>query len=87
MTRTLMPPQRTNQGLERVCDVAARCWNLPRYRINGRTRPREDLGADSLDILDLLTELEQAFSIPLPDDAAKQMDRLDDLLVFLAPNR
>lgn len=89
MMRTLISPrsETTNKNRELVCEVAARCWDVPRCRITGTTRPREDLGADSLDILDLLTELEQEFAISLPDEAAEQMERLDDVLLFLASSQ
>lgn len=77
------PPAAENARLDTICDVAARCWNVPRRELTASTRPREDLGADSLDILQLLTELEAEFSVSIPDQAVERIGQLGDLLVYL----
>jgi len=53
----------------RVCDVVAGALGIPRQRISPRTSLLEDLGVDSLDIVELTMELEETFSVTLPDEA------------------
>lgn len=51
----------------RVCDVAARELGIPRARVTPGSRLLADLHCDSLDFVELLMELEEEFSVKLPD--------------------
>lgn len=44
-----------------------------------------DLGADSLDSVEFLMAIEEAFGIEIPDDAAEQLHNLTDVVQFLSP--
>ena len=43
-----------------------------------------DLGADSLDTVELIMELEKEFNITIPDDQAEKMITVNDLVVYIA---
>jgi acyl carrier protein len=43
----------------------------------------EDLGADSLDIVELLMALEEEFSIEIPDEDAEKMRIVGDVIDYL----
>ena len=47
------------------------------------SQPLRELGADSLDQVELIMELEEEFGLRIPDDEAAQMESLDDLLRWL----
>ena len=42
-----------------------------------------DLGADSLDTVELIMELEKEFGITIPEDAAEQISTVGDAIAFI----
>ena len=47
----------------------------------------EDLGADSLDVVELVMALEEEFDIEIPDDAAEKILTVKDILSYLDENK
>ncbi len=43
----------------------------------------QDLGADSLDTVELIMELEKAFSISIPDDASDKIGTVGDAIKYI----
>lgn len=43
----------------------------------------DDLGADSLDIVELVMTLEETFDIEIPDDDAEKMQTISDAISYL----
>jgi acyl carrier protein len=43
----------------------------------------EDLGADSLDVVELVMTLEEAFDIEVPDDAVEELRTIGDIQRFV----
>jgi len=46
----------------------------------------EDLGADSLDIVEMLMTFEEQFSISVPDEIIPEMRKVSDLVEYLEEN-
>lgn len=46
----------------------------------------EDLNADSLDIVDLIVEMEHEFDVSIPDDEAEQIRTVGDAVNYIADN-
>src|SRR6478609_6036809 len=78
----------------KVCDIASEQLAIPREWISPGDRIVEDLRCDSLDLVELFMEVEEAFGVTLPDDSpipvfkavfTRQGFRLADLaeLVYL----
>ena len=42
-----------------------------------------DLGADSLDTVELITELEKEFNISIPDDQAEKIATVGDAIAYI----
>ena len=42
-----------------------------------------DLGADSLDIVELIMKMEEAFDIVIPDKDAQGMEKVEDVINYL----
>jgi acyl carrier protein len=59
--------------LERVKDIVADNLGVDREKITPETSFVNDLGADSLDTVELVMELEEEFDINIPDDAAEKI--------------
>jgi acyl carrier protein len=45
-----------------------------------------DLGADSLDTVELIMEFEKEFNMSIPDDKAEQISTVGDAITFLEEN-
>ena len=45
-----------------------------------------DLGADSLDTVELIMELEKAFNISIPDEQAENIATVGDAIKYLSEN-
>ncbi|MCH8498161.1 MAG: acyl carrier protein [Marinobacter sp.] len=52
-------------------------------QINAESRIVEDLGADSLDLVELTMAMEEAFNITIEDDQADQLTTVADMIRFL----
>ncbi len=46
----------------------------------------DDLGADSLDTVELVMAFEEEFSVEIPDDAAKDIQTFGDAVKFIEEN-
>ena len=57
----------TDETLDRVLDLAADHFRIPRGELSGDDDFFQKLGIDSLKALELLTRLEDHFSVELPD--------------------
>ncbi len=47
---------------------------------------QEDLGADSLDVVELVMQFEEAFDIELPDEAAEKIKTVKDATDYIEKN-
>jgi len=45
-----------------------------------------DLGADSLDTVELIMEFEKKFGITIPDDAAEKISTVGDAIAYIEQN-
>ncbi|MEX0879975.1 MAG: acyl carrier protein [Thermoanaerobaculia bacterium] len=46
----------------------------------------DDLGADSLDTVELVMAFEEAFNIEIPDEAAEKIQRVKDAIEYIEKN-
>ena len=56
---------------QRVIDIVAEQLGVDKEKVTSETSFVNDLGADSLDTVELVMELEEEFDINIPDDAAE----------------
>ena len=47
----------------------------------------DDLGADSLDIVELIMAFEEEFSIEIPDEAAEKIKTVQDVVTYIDQNQ
>jgi len=47
---------------------------------------QEDLGADSLDVVELVMQFEEAFDIEIPDEAAEKIKTVKDAVDYIEKN-
>ncbi|MBE6719674.1 MAG: acyl carrier protein [Ruminococcaceae bacterium] len=46
----------------------------------------DDLGADSLDAIDIVMSVEDQYSIEVPDEVIKSMKTVEDIVAFIESN-
>lgn len=46
----------------------------------------EDLGADSLDAIDIVMSVEDEFGIEVPDEVVEKMESVNDIVTFIENN-
>ena len=61
--------------------------HLGGMEITKESRIKEDLGADSLDILQLLMTIEEDHGITIPDEELATFETVGDILDFLEKNQ
>jgi len=47
----------------------------------------DDLGADSLDIVELVMAFEEEFGVEIPDDAAEKITTVHDAIAYIDQNK
>ena len=47
----------------------------------------DDLGADSLDIVELILAFEEEFGIEIPDEAAEKIKTVQDVVTYIDQNK
>ena len=68
---------------ERVIDIVAEQLGVDKEKIKPETSFVNDLGADSLDTVELVMELEEEFDINIPDDAAEKIQTVGEAIEFI----
>jgi len=68
---------------ERVIDIVASQLGVGKEQITAETSFINDLGADSLDTVELVMELEEEFEINIPDDAAEKIQTVGQAVEFI----
>ncbi len=68
---------------ERVTDIVAEQLGVDKEKVNPETHFINDLGADSLDTVELVMELEEEFDINIPDDAAEKIETVGQAIQFI----
>lgn len=69
---------------EKVRAVIAKQLDLPEEGITLESKLIEDLKADSLDVVELIMDLEQEYGIEIPDDELPGIRTVGDIVKFIA---
>jgi acyl carrier protein len=72
---------------ERVVDIVAEQLGVDREKVTRDTSFVNDLGADSLDTVELVMELEEEFDITIPDDAAEKIQTVGQAIDYIDENQ
>ncbi len=68
---------------ERVTNIVSDQLGVEKEKISPATSFINDLGADSLDTVELVMELEEEFDIDIPDDAAEKIQTVGQAIDFI----
>jgi acyl carrier protein len=78
----------TAQEIEtKVIEIVAEQLQVEKSKISTATKFVEDLNADSLDQVELVMELEDAFATSIPDDQAEKLRTVGEAVDFIKKAR
>jgi acyl carrier protein len=67
----------------RVTDLIVEQLGVSRDEVVAKASFVDDLGADSLDIVELVMSLEENFDIEIPDEDAEKIQTIGDAIAYL----
>lgn len=72
--------------LDKVKAILAEQFDVEEDKITEDTDLQDDLGADSLDVVDLLMSIEDEFEIEVPDDEIENIKTVSALVSYIEAN-
>ncbi|MBQ1349087.1 MAG: acyl carrier protein [Ruminococcus sp.] len=72
--------------LEKVKAILAEQFDVEEDKITVDTDLQEDLGADSLDVVDLLMSIEDEFEVEVPDEEIENIKTVGALVNYIEAN-
>ena len=69
--------------LEKVKAILSEQFDVEEDKITAETSIINDLGADSLDVVDLLMSIEDEFEVEVPDEEIENIKTVEDLVKYI----
>lgn len=69
--------------LEKVKAILSEQFDVEEDTITADTNIADDLGADSLDVVDLLMSIEDEFEIEIPDEEVENIKTVGELVKYI----
>ena len=68
---------------KRIIQIIAKQLGIEEADINGKSSVVEDLGADSLDVVELVMALEEEFDLEIPDTEAEKIVNVQNIFDYM----
>ncbi|MBS6315600.1 MULTISPECIES: acyl carrier protein [Porcipelethomonas] len=72
---------------EKVKSIVADQLDVEEEKVTAEASITEDLGADSLDVVDLVMSIEEEFDIEIPDEAVENIKTVGDIVSYIESNQ
>lgn len=72
---------------ETVVSIICEQFDLEEKDVSMETGVTEDLGADSLDLVEVLSAIEDELDVEIPDEVLENMKTIGDLVKYIEENR
>ena len=69
--------------IEKVKEIIANQLSIDVTKLTEKTNIAEELGADSLDVVEILMALEEEFEVSIPDEAIPNIKTIEDIVNFI----
>jgi acyl carrier protein len=76
-------PERKQELLSKIIPIFEKTLDIEKDKLKSEARIIEDLGADSLETVELVMALEEELNIEIPDEDAEKMKTIDDVIIYL----
>jgi acyl carrier protein len=70
----------------KVQEIIVEQLGVDAEKVNPEASFVDDLGADSLDVVELVMAFEEEFDVEIPDEAAEKISKVKDAVEFLKSN-
>jgi len=74
------------ESLQKVTDIIVEQLGVNADQVKPEAKLIEDLGADSLDAVELVMAIEEEFSLEVPDEEAEKLQSVGDILSYIENN-
>ena len=71
---------------EKLKEISAEQLRVEADEVKMDSNIQDDLGADSLDVVDLITTIEDEFDISIPDEAVEEIKTVGDIVNYVEKN-
>ncbi|MCC6048213.1 MAG: acyl carrier protein [Thermodesulfobacterium sp.] len=68
---------------EKVIEIISQKLNLSKDQVKPEASFVDDLGADSLDLVELVMAMEEAFGMEVPDEDAEKLRTVKDVIEYV----
>ena len=72
---------------EKLKDIIAEQLSVEADEVTMDSNIQDDLGADSLDVVDLLMSIEDEFEVEVPDEEIENIKTVEDLVKYIENNQ
>ncbi len=72
---------------EKVIEMLASQLNISKDKVQLNAKLIEDLGADSLDMVEMLMLVEEEFGLSIPDEDALNLKTVGDIIDYIEANK
>lgn len=72
---------------DKVIEIVSEHLKVPKDELKAESRFIEDLKADSLDLVELVMEFEEAFSITIPDEDYEKIKSVGDAVKYITEKK
>ena len=72
---------------QRVSEIIVEQLGVSRDDIESESSFTDDLGADSLDLVEMVMAMEEEFGVEIPDDAAEKITTVRDAIDYIDQNK
>ena len=75
-----------NETFEKIKKIIVESFGIDEEKVTNEMTFKDDLGADSLDIVELVMELEDVFGTEISDDDAENISSVGDAVDYIEAN-
>ena len=68
---------------EKIRDIISIQFNIDKQEITMKTDFRKDLGADSIDLVELIMSLEEEFDLEVEDEEVENINTVEDAVEYI----
>ncbi len=68
---------------EKVRDIIAEQFDVETDEVTAESNIVDDFGADSLDVVDLISSVEDEFDVQIPDEKVEGIKTVGDIVAFI----